>query len=101
MTLAELLVNPLPPYEELRKLWIVIGPDMYDLFMQVQPMYQHQVSPVRLTNGDYTCCADLLCEKDGAYKPTFEALDQSLFPEIPVVDFSVIQPLLPTPSEDP
>lgn len=101
MTLAELLANPLPPYDDLRKLWIVIDQEMYDLLMQLQPKYQHQVSPVRLTNGDYACCADLLGEKDGAYKPTFDILDQSLFPEIPVVDFSVIQPFLPVSTDEP
>ena len=101
MTLAELLAEPLPAYEDLRKLWIVIDQEMMDLLMQLQPKYLHQVSPVRLTNGDYACCADLLTEKDAAYKPTFEILDQSFFPEIPVVDFSIIQPLLPVSADSP
>jgi hypothetical protein len=101
MTLAEILANPLPAYEDLRKLWIVIDQEMYDLLMQLQPKYLHQVSPVRLTNGDYACCADLLGEKDGAYKPTFDILDQSFFPEIPVMEFPAIQLLLPVSAEEP
>jgi len=101
MKLSELLAEPLPAYEDLRKLWIVIDQEMMDLLMHMQPKYMHQVSPVRLTNGDYACCADLLTEKDDAYQPTFDILDQSFFPEIPVVDFSVIQPLLPVSAEEP
>jgi hypothetical protein len=101
MTLAELLAEPLPAYDDLRKLWIVIAQNMYDLLMQLQPKYLHQVSPVMLINGDYACCADLLTEKDAAYKPTFNILEQSFFPEVPVVDFSVIQLLLPVPSPEP
>jgi hypothetical protein len=95
MTLAELLAEPLPAYDDLRKLWIVIAQNMYDLLMQQQPKYLHQVTPVRLTSGDYACCADLLTEKSAAYQPTFNILDQSFFPGIPIVKFYVIEPLLP------
>jgi hypothetical protein len=42
MTLAELLAEPLPAYDDLRKLWIVIAQNMYDLLMQLQPKYLHQ-----------------------------------------------------------
>lgn len=97
MTLDKLLAN-LPDALELKKLWIVIDAGMNDLLKQVQPFYQHQASPLALTNGDFAICADLLGEVDGLYKPTFLALDQSLFPEIPVVPFSVIEPFIPLPS---
>lgn len=99
MTLDELLAN-LHDVLELKKLWIVIDSGMNDLLKQVQPVYRHQISPLALTNGYFAICADLLSEVDGIYKPIFLALDQSLFPEIPVVPFNAIQPFIPLPSVD-
>jgi hypothetical protein len=100
MTLDELLAD-LPPLDELRQLWIVMDKELNDRFLTVQPVYQCQAVPTALTNGDYVLCADLLSDKDTTYAPTFGVLDQSLFPEIPVVEYDLIKHFFPTAPQEP
>jgi len=99
MTLDQLLAD-IPDIDDLRQLWIILDTELKDRLETAQPSYQNQVSPILLTNGDYALCADLVTEKDGIYAPTFAALDQSTFPEIPVVLHSTIANLFPTLSGD-
>jgi hypothetical protein len=99
MTLDQLLAD-IPAIDDLRQLWIILDTELKDRLEAAQPAYQNQVSPIRLNNGDYALCADLVTEKDGLYAPTFAVLDQSTFPEIPVVPHSTIANLFPTPSGD-
>jgi hypothetical protein len=98
MTLDELIAN-LPPLQQLRKLWIVMDKDFRERYLAVQPQYQFQANPIALTNGDYVLCADLLSDRDTNYKPTFDVLDQSTFPEIPVVEYDLIKNLFPVDNE--
>ena len=99
MTLDQLLAD-IPAIDDLRQLWIILDTELKDRLEAAQPSYQNQVSPIRLNNGDYALCADLLSEKDGIYAPTFAVLDQSTFPEIPVVLYSAIANLFPSNSGD-
>jgi hypothetical protein len=99
MTLDQLL-NDIPAIDDLRQLWIILDTELKDRLEAAQPSYQNQVSPIRLNNGDYALCADLVTEKDGLYAPTFAALDQSTFPDIPVIPHSMIVDLLPSNSVD-
>ncbi|MFN4909427.1 MAG: hypothetical protein ACK5H0_10400 [Bacteroidota bacterium] len=94
MTLDQLLAD-IPTIDDLRQLWIILDTELKDRLEAVQPFYQNQVSPIRLNNGDYALCADLVTEKDGLYAPTFAVLDQSTFPEIPVVSYDTIADLFP------
>lgn len=95
MTLDQLLTN-IPPIDELRQLWIIIDTELKERLEQAQPVYQNQVEPIMLNNGDYALCADLLTETSGLYAPTFARLDQSTFSEIPVVHIDLISNLFPT-----
>jgi hypothetical protein len=97
MTLDKLLAD-IPDIDDLRQLWIILDAELKNRLEAAQPSYQNQVSPIRLNNGDYALCADLLSEKDNLYAPTFAVLDQSTFSEIPVVLYSTIANLFPTPS---
>jgi hypothetical protein len=99
MTLDQLLAD-IPDIDDLRQLWIILDTELKDRLETAQPSYQNQVSPILLTNGDYALCADLVTEKDGLYAPTFAVLDQSTFPEIPVVLHSAIANLFLTTSGD-
>jgi len=100
MTLDELLTD-LPSLDELRQLWIVLDKDLRDRFIEVQPKHKFQAVPTALTNGDYVLCADLLSDRDTTYAPTFAVLDQSTFPEIPVVEYDLIKHLFPDAPQEP
>jgi hypothetical protein len=98
MTLDELLAD-LPPLNELRGLWLILDEQLRNRLLEVQPKYQNQVVPVALLNGAFTLCADLLSEKDGIYARTFALLDQSVFPQIPVLPYDSIAHLFPSSDE--
>jgi hypothetical protein len=99
MTLDELLQS-IPTFEELRELWLVFNSELKDRLEQAQPIYNHQVSPVVLTNGQFALCADLLSEIDGIYKATFDVLDKSFFDKVQVIGTTEFQSLLPIPAEE-
>lgn len=94
MTLDQLLVGDVSA-DDLRSLWLVFNSGIAQRLKEVQPHYQHQVAPVMLTDGTFAVCADLLTEKDGIYAPTFEVLDQSVFPMVNVISRDEINSLLP------
>jgi hypothetical protein len=99
MTLDQLLAD-IPDIADLRQLWIILDTELKDRLETAQPAYQNQVSPIRLNNGGYALCADLVTEKDGLYAPTFAVLDQSTFPEIQVVPQATITELFPSSPPD-
>lgn len=99
MTLDQLLQSP-PLLDELRESWLVFDSTLKDRLEQVQPHYQHQVSPIALTDGSFALCADLLSEINGIYAQTFAALDQSTFPSVEVLSTYEILPLLPQATEE-
>lgn len=99
MTLEQLLTDD-QSIDDLRQLWIILDNELKSRLEMAQPSYQNQVSPIRLNNGDYALCADLLSEKDGIYAPTFAVLDKSTFQDIPVVLKSTIANLFPSNSGD-
>lgn len=99
MTLDQLL-SDLPDAATLKSLWLVFDGDINERLKSAQPSYQHQVSPIGLTDGRFTVCADLLTESAGIYAPTFAALDQSAFPLVQVVTKSQIESLFPIPTEE-
>lgn len=98
MTLDQLLAD-LPDAATLKDLWLVFDGRIAGELQEAQPIYHHQVSPVALTDGRFTVCADLLSEIAGIYAPTFAALDQSEFPFVQVLPQSEILKLLPIFSE--
>lgn len=99
MTLEQLL-SELPDTATLKGLWLVFDGEINERLKNAQPAYQHQVSPIGLTDGRFAVCADLLTELAGIYAPTFAALDQSAFPAVQVVTKSQIENLFLTPTEE-
>ena len=99
MTLDQLLQGDANA-DDLRTMWLVFEASIAQRLQDAQPAYQHQVAPITLTDGRFALCADLLTEKDGIYAPTFQALDQTAFPQVEVVHQSAITELLPTPNAD-
>lgn len=99
MTLDQLLAE-LPDAATLKGLWLVFDGEINERLKNAQPAYQHQVSPIGLTDGRFAVCADLLTETAGIYAPTFAALDQSAFPAVQVVPKPQIENLFLTPTEE-
>ena len=99
MTLDQLLQSDISS-EELSEMWLIFSLDVAKRLKEVQPVYQHQVSPIALKDGRYALCADLLLVKDGIYAPTFQALDQTAFPLVNVIHSNKISSLLPTPEKE-
>ena len=98
MTLDQLLQGNVSP-DDLRSMWLVFDASIAQRLKDAQPSYQHQAAPITLTDGRCALCADLLTEKDGIYAPTFQALDQTAFPLVEVIDSDAIAEFLPVPSE--
>jgi hypothetical protein len=85
MTLDTLLTLQLS-YDELKELWLVFDSKLKTRLEEVQPSGQHQVSPIKLEDGNYAICADVLSEIEGIYAQTFASLDQSTFTSVNVVN---------------
>ena len=100
MTLDQLLQDPIQT-ANLSQFWLLFDPTLNNRLMEVQPHYQHQLSPIELTDGRFALCADLLSEISGLYAKTFDALDKSTFSSVYVVPFSDIEPLLPKSEQEP
>ena len=99
MTLDQLLQGDTNA-DDLRSMWLVFDDAIAQRLKDAQPAYQHQVSPIVLTDGRFALCADLLTEKDGIYAPTFQALDQTAFPLVNVIHSNEIVSLFPTPEKE-
>jgi hypothetical protein len=98
MTLDQLLKGGANA-EDLRSMWLVFDAAIAQRLADAQPVYQHQVAPITLTDGRFALCADLLTEKDGIYAPTFQSLDQSAFSLVEVFSSDDVSSLLITPEE--
>lgn len=94
MTLDQLIAEDASA-NDLRNLWLVFDAVIARRLKDVQPHYQHQVAPIMLVDGTFAVCADLLTEKDKIYAPTFEVLDQSVFPMVNVINSLEFNLLLP------
>jgi hypothetical protein len=99
MTLDQLLQG-YTNAEELRTMWLVFDSVIAQRLKDVQPAYQHQAFPITLKDGNFALCADLLTEKDDIYAPTFQALDQTLFPQVQVLSQAAIIELFLPPDLD-
>jgi hypothetical protein len=98
MTLAQLLTSPPPPYDELRRQWLVFDAALAAKLDAVQdPTYQHQARPVQLTDGRLAICADALTEINGLLAEPFSKLDASNFAAVEVIDDAAFRQLLPPP----
>jgi hypothetical protein len=95
MTLDQLLQGD-ANVEDLRTMWLVFDASIAQSLKDAQPVYQHQVAPITLTDGRHVLCADLLTEKDGIYAPTFTSLDPTAFPQVEVIHESAIGELFQT-----
>lgn len=89
MTLDTLLSLQLP-YNELKQLWLVFDVSLKERLESVQTYGYHQVSPIKLNDGNYAICADVLTEIEGIYAQTFLALDQTTFSSVQVVNITDI-----------
>ena len=98
MTLADLTL-PLA-YDMAVDLALVFGDPIAARLAEIQEQHGSpslHVSPVRLTDERWMCCADLLSEvgPGGLLAEGFSHLDRSRFTEIEVVPMSAIMPLVP------
>jgi|688.fasta_scaffold78156_3 hypothetical protein len=104
MTLADLTL-PLA-YEMAVDLALVFGGPIAARLAEIQEQHGSpslHVSPVRLTDGRWMCCADLLSEvgPGGLLAEGFSHLDRSRLAEIEVVPMSVAVALIPRLPEAP
>ena len=100
MNLLDLLAGGIPSYDELNRHYLVFGAEANNALQAAtlqRPDAKHRASPVRLTDGRYILCADLLSEigNNGLMQDGFALLDQTLFAQVDVLPAAAVLPLLP------
>ena len=99
MTVADLLPSLPMPYSQGSQYGLVFEAALAARLAEVQAMHpsQHYARPVRLNDGLYLLCGDLLSEvgPGGLYAVGFSHLDAARFDEIEVVPIAEAIALLP------
>ena len=90
---------------EAKRYALVFGQAPYDALLAAQsarPESHHRAAPVRLTNGQWMLCADLITElrPGGLYADGFALLPSELFAEVGVIAWADAVALLPHPEPE-
>ena len=105
MTLLQLLPSAATSTDAaLKAKWLVMPASLKDTLLAKQAEFgdaHNLVIPLELTDGRWTVCADVLTETSagGIFAAGFSHLDQSLFADVDVLEWSAVEALIPKSEE--